>query len=46
MTIRVFRRPDGTMLAVAALAVPVPGEVPSGLQIIEGAFRRRMYDLI
>lgn len=45
LTIRVFRRPDGTKL-VAAEVSPAAGRPPAGLQALETALMRRAYELI
>ncbi len=46
LTIRVFRRPDGTKLVSAALSVAALGRAPPGLKVIEDALTRRMYELV
>jgi PAS domain S-box-containing protein len=44
LAIRVFKRPDGTKLAVATLNKPGEGE--GELLVIEDAMARRMYELV
>lgn len=46
LTIRVFRRPDGTKLVAAALSEAALGRAPDNLLILEGALVRRMYELV
>jgi PAS domain S-box-containing protein len=46
LTIRVYRRPDGSKLAVAALEAVALGTAPPALREIEDALSRRMYQLI
>ena len=46
LTIRVFRRPDGTKLVSAGLSRAAIGEAPESLVLIEGALARRLYQLV
>lgn len=46
LTLRVYRRPDGTKLAVAAMAVAPLGKPPPGLRVLEDALAKRLYELI
>jgi PAS domain S-box-containing protein len=46
LTIRVFRRPDGTKLVAAALSVAPLGRAPDDLVVLENSLIHRMYDLI
>lgn len=46
LTIRVFRRPDGTRLVSAGLSEAPLGHAPPGLIVIEGALQKRLYQLI
>ncbi|MEA3189779.1 MAG: phosphoserine phosphatase RsbU/P [Thermoplasmata archaeon] len=46
LTIRVFRRPDGTKLVAAALSEAALGRPPPDLLVLESAFARRLYQLV
>lgn len=46
LTIRVFRRPDGTRLVSAGLSQAPLGRAPPGLLLIEDALQKRLYQLI
>lgn len=46
LTIRIFRRPDGSKLVAAALSEAALGRAPDNLIVLEGALVRRMYHLI
>jgi len=46
LTIRVFRRPDGSKLVSAALSEPALGHAPPHLVILERALVKRMYELL
>jgi PAS domain S-box-containing protein len=46
LTIRVFRRPDGTKLVAAALSEAALGHAPENLVVLEGTLLKRMYELI
>ena len=46
LTIRVFRRPDGSKLVSAGLSVAPLGKAPPGLKVIEDALTRRLYELV
>lgn len=46
LTIRVFRRPDGTRLVSAGLSLAPLGQAPPGLVVIEDALQKRLYQLI
>ena len=46
LTIRVFRRPDGTRLVSAGLSQAPLGHAPPGLVVIEDALQKRLYQLI
>ncbi|HUR24572.1 MAG TPA: PAS domain S-box protein [Candidatus Thermoplasmatota archaeon] len=46
LTIRVFRRPDGTRLVSAGLSQAPLGHSPRGLVLIEDALQKRLYQLI
>lgn len=46
LTIRVYRRPDGTKLAVAAMTASPLGKPPPGLRVLEDALAKRLYELI
>ena len=46
LTIRVFRRPDGSKLVTAALSKAALGAAPPNLKLIEDALARRMYQLV
>lgn len=46
LTIRVFRRPDGSKLVSAAMSQAVLGRAPDDLIELESALRKRLYELI
>jgi PAS domain S-box-containing protein len=46
LTIRVFRRPDGSRLVSAGLSEAPLGHSPPGLVVIEDALQKRLYQLI
>ncbi len=46
LTIRVFQRPDGSRLAVAALSKAALGKPPAALRILEKALIKRVYALV
>lgn len=46
LTIRVFRRPDGSKLVTAALSKASLGKPPPNLKVLEDAFAKRMYELV
>lgn len=46
LTIRVFKRPDGSKLAVATLAQPALGGSQRDILYLESAFQRRAYELV
>jgi PAS domain S-box-containing protein len=46
LTIRVYRRPDGSKLAVAAMTASPLGKPPPGLRVLEDALAKRLYELI
>jgi PAS domain S-box-containing protein len=46
LTIRVYRRPDGTKLAVAGLLAAELGTPPPGLRVLEDALAKRLYELL
>ncbi len=46
LTIRVFRRPDGSKLVSAGLSEAPLGRPPPGLLVLESALQRRLYALI
>jgi PAS domain S-box-containing protein len=46
LTIRVFRRPDGTKLVSAVLSAAALGRPPHGLRVLEDALTQRLYQLI
>jgi PAS domain S-box-containing protein len=46
LTIRVFRRPDGSRLVSAGLSEAALGHAPPGLVVIEDALQKRLYQLI
>jgi PAS domain S-box-containing protein len=46
LTIRVFRRPDGSKLVSAALSKAALGRAPPNLKVIEDAFAKRLYELV
>lgn len=46
LTIRVFRRPDGSRLVSAGLSAAALGKPPRGLVVIEQALAKRLYELV
>lgn len=46
LTIRVFRRPDGSRLVSAGLSAAALGKAPHGLVVIEQALAKRLYELV
>lgn len=46
LTIRVFRRPDGSKLVSAGLSLAPLGKAPPGLVRLEDALQRRLYQLL
>lgn len=46
LTIRVFRRPDGSKMVSAALVRAPTGRPPPGLRVLEDALARRLYELV
>lgn len=46
LTIRVFRRPDGTKLVAAGLSEAALGRPPADLLVMESALARRLYQLV
>jgi len=46
LTIRVFKRPDGTKLVSAGLSEPELGRAPPGLIVLERGLVSRMYQLL
>ena len=46
LTIRVYRRPDGSKLAVAAMTAATLGKPPPGLRVLDDMLAKRLYDLI
>lgn len=46
LTIRVFRRPDGSKLVAAALSISATGQAPAGLKRLEAELTRRLYALV
>lgn len=46
LTIRVFRRPDGSKLVSAAMNEAPLGRAPPGLVVLEDALQKRLYQLI
>jgi hypothetical protein len=46
LTIRVFRRPDGTKLVAAALSAAPLGKAPPGVRVLEDALALRLYKMV
>lgn len=46
LTIRVFQRPDGSRLAMAALVAAPTGRAPAHLQVLEQALQAQAYEIV